>query len=481
MEKEYIIRPRLETISTEQINDIYQNALKVLKTTGVQVLNDYSLELLKKEGYHASKENIVKIDPELVSSCIESTPKSIDIYDRSGNKCMALGGKNAGGLKTYYGTGSDLTFNYDPFTGEIRKTITQDIAHMARVVDSLENISFAMSYGLPGDCPTEKIFRTEFLEMVKNTIKPIVFTCDDGDDTNKIIQMAAVAAGGIDNLKKKPFIICYSQPTSPLRLSNDAIEKVIECARNRIPVVFPPGIMPGATGPSTMAGTIIQSVAEALSGLVVHQLENSGAPIILCGAHGNMDMQSGINIYASPQRLKTEAVLSSFYQHFEIPTWGFGGSTDSQVLDEQAGMEFALMVQWASLCGINLAHDTGYMGSGMVGDLKAIVFNDEIISYVRHLLLEGIAVNNETRAIDIINSVGPGGNYLAEDHTLNNFKKEFWQTNLMNRENLDSWINKGKTRLLKKLDTRVKDILNNHKPARLDQEKVKGLEKILDK
>jgi len=481
MEKEYIIRPRLETISPEQIDDLYQSALKVLKTTGVQVLNQYSLELLKKAGCQVVEENIVKINKELINKCIETTPKTVRIYDRSSNESMILGGKNTGGLNTYYGTGSDLTFNYDTYTGEIRKTKIKDIANMAKVVDSLENISFTMSYGLPSDCPPEKIFRTEFMEMAKNTIKPIVFTCDDGNDTNNIIQMAAAAVGGIDDLKEKPFIICYSQPTSPLRLSSDAIEKVIECARNSIPVVFPPGIMPGATGPSTMAGTIIQSIAEALSCLVVHQLENSGAPIILCGAHGNMDMQSGINIYASPQRLKTEAVLASFYQHFEIPTWGFGGSTDSQILDEQAGMEFALMVQWASLCGINLAHDTGYMGSGMVGDLKAIVFNNEIISYVRHLLLEGITVNSETRAIDIINSVGPGGNYLGEAHTLNNFKKEFWQTNLMNRENLDSWTNKGKTRLIEKLETRVKDILDNHTPAELDQERVKGLEEILNK
>ena len=480
MNNKYTIRPRLQVISNKQIEEFYEDALCVLKKTGVRVLHEDAVELFKKANCIIDKNNLVKIDPALVYKSIESMPKSIKVYTREGEQCMLLGGENTGGLNTYYGTGSDLTFNYDPFSGELRKTLVNDIANMAKVVDYLPNISFVMSYGLPSDCPTEKIFRIEFMEMVKNTIKPIVFTCDDGDDAGKIIKMAATISGDIDRLRKRPFIICYSQPTSPLRLSHDALGKVMECSKNNIPVVFPPGIMPGATGPSTMAGTIIQSLAEAFSGMVIHQLMNPGAPIILCGAHGNMDMTSGVNIYASPQRLKTEAVLSSIYQHFEIPTWGFGGCTDSQILDEQAGMDFALLVQWASLCGINLAHDTGYMGSGMVGDLKAIVFNDEIISYVRNLLCEGIDVNDDTRAINVIEHVGPGGNYLGEEHTVKHFKNEFWQTGIMNRLNLDAWRNEGKQKLTEKLNKKVKEILADHKPKPLSENIIIELENIVN-
>ncbi len=480
MDNNYRIRPKLLILSEEQIEIFYRDAFNVLEEVGVQVLHPEALELLNKAKCQIQENKLVKIGSNLVRQTIESMPKRIEIFDRQGNLSMVLGGKNTGGLNTYYGTGSDLIFTYDLITGELRRTRTEDIANMAKVVDYLPDISFVMSYGLPCDCPTEKIFRTEFMQMVKNTIKPIVFTCDNSNDADRIIKMATIIAGNIEQLRNKPFIICYSQPTSPLRLSFDAIGKVLECSKNNIPVVFPPGIIPGATGPTTMAGTIIQSLAEAFSGLVIHQLKNPGAPIILGGAHGNMDMKSGVNIYASPQRLKTEAILASIYQHFKIPTWGFGGCTDSQVLDEQAGMEFALMVQWASLCGINLAHDTGYMGSGMVGDLKAIVFNNEIISYARNLLCGGVALNDDTKAMDIIEKIGPGGNYLSEIHTVKHFRKEFWQTDMMNRINLSAWKNEGKKRLSEKLGERAKEILNNHKTISIGEEEIKKLEEIIN-
>lgn len=236
-------------------------------------------------------------------------------------------------------------------------------------------------------------------------------------------------------------------------------------------------MIPGATAPATLAGTITLSLAEALSGLTIHQLKKKGAPIVLCGAHGCMDMKTTINVYASPERLMTQAALTSIYQHFGIPTWGFGGCTDAQILDEQAGMEFALLTIWASLCGINLAHDVGYLGSGMIGDLKAIVFNDEIVSYVRHALRQGIQVNNETRAIDVIERVGPDGHFLGEEHTLNHFRTEFWFPFLSNRERLENWKEQGGKTMKEKLDEQVRDILANHIPKPLRPKVIKELEK----
>jgi len=474
----FTIRPKMNILSKEQIDFLYGGALEVLERVGVRVLHPEALELLREAGSTVHPNSLVKIRSTLVEKALRSVPKRLTIYDREGKPAMELGGGNTGGMNTYYGTGSDLKNTYDPHTGELRSTVSQDIANMARVSDSLPNIEFLMSYGIPSDCALERVYRTEFMEMVKNSTKPIVFTSDNGNDSKRIVEMAAVIAGGMDKLREKPYVINYSQPTSPLQHSLDALGKVFACAEAGIPVVYPPGMIPGATAPTTMAGAITQSIAESLSALVIHQLKKEGAPIILCGAHGWLDMRSAINVYAAPGRLMTQAALTAFYQHFEIPTWGFGGCTDAQVFDQQAGMEFAMLNLWAGLCGVNLAHDTAYMGSGMIGCLRSLVYNDEIIGYVRHILCRGIIVNQETQAIDVLERVGPGGHFMMDEHTLRHFREEFWRPFLANQDRYDSWKGKGGKTVGDKADEKVREILARHVPKSLPRDITDELEKM---
>ncbi len=474
----FTIRPKMSVLSGEEIDFLYGGALEVLERIGVRVLHPEALELLHGAGAIVGSESLVKIRPSLVEKAIRSVPKRLVIYDREGKPAMELGGGNTGGMNTYYGTGSDLKNTYDPHTGELRPTVSQDIANMAKMADYLPNLGFLMSYGIPSDCPLDRVYRTEFMEMVKNSTKPIVFTSDNGTDSRRIIEMAAVAAGGIDLLRKKPFVMNYSQPTSPLQHSLDALGKVFACAEAGIPVVYPPGMIPGATAPTTMAGAITQSIAESLSALVIHQLKKEGAPIILCGAHGWLDMKSAINVYAAPGRLMTQAALAAFYQRFEIPTWGFGGCTDAQIFDQQAGMEFAMLNLWASLCGVNLAHDTAYVGSGMIGCLRSLVYNDEIIGYVRHILCRGVAVNKETQAIDVLERVGPGGHFMMDEHTLRHFREEFWRPTLSNSDRHEAWKEKGAKTVGEKADEKVREILKTHVPKPLPQGIMNELEKM---
>jgi trimethylamine---corrinoid protein Co-methyltransferase len=474
----FTVRPRMTVLNREEIEYLYAGALEVLERIGVRVFHPEALNLLREAGASIHPDSLVKIRSTLVEKAIQSVPKRLSIYDREGKPAMELGGGNTGGMNTYYGTGSDLKNTYDPYTGELRSTVSRDIANMARVSDALPNIEFLMSYGIPSDCPLDRVYRTEFFEMMGNSTKPIVFTSDNGADSRRIIDMAAVVAGGMDRLREKPFIINYSQPTSPLQHSLDAMGKVFVCAEAGIPVVYPPGMIPGATAPVTMAGAITQSIAESLSALVIHQLKREGAPIILCGAHGWLDMSSAINVYAAPGRLMTQAALTAVYQHFGIPTWGFGGCTDAQVFDQQAGMEFAMLNLWASLCGVNLAHDTAYVGSGMVGCLRSLVYDDEIISYVRHILCRGVIVNQETQAMEVLERVGPGGHFMMDDHTLHHFREELWKPFLSNRDRYEAWKEKGGKTIGEKADEKVKEILKKHISKPLPQDIVDELERM---
>jgi trimethylamine--corrinoid protein Co-methyltransferase len=189
-------------------------------------------------------------------------------------------------------------------------------------------------------------------------------------------------------------------------------------------------------------------------------------------------MRTAINVYAAPERLMTEAALASIYQYFGIPTFGMGGCTDAQVLDEQAGAECGMMALWAALTGINLAHDAGYLGSGMIGDLRAIVLNDEVNSYVRHVLVRGLIVNDDTRAIEALAHLGPGGHFLADEHTVDHFRTEFWFPTLFNRLTLGTWIEKGKKSTKELLAEKVRQILSSHQPKALPATIISQLEKM---
>ena len=474
MAEEYYLRPQVNGLTQEQINRLYTSSLKVLEKTGVKVSHGGALALLEEAGCKKGSDSLVKIPASAVEEALRAVPNEIVMFDRNGNKAMELKDRN-----TYYGTGSDLGHTYDHQTGQLRGSVAQDIANMAKIVDYLPNMDFLMSYGIPLDRPNHLHYRYEFFEMVKNTTKPIAFTSSGGNESRKIIDMAAAAVGGLENLQAKPFVLNYSQPISPLQHSEESMGKILVCAELGIPVNYPPGLIPGATAPATLAGSMVLSIAEALSGLVIHQLKRPGSPIVLGGAHGCMDMRTMVNVYSGPERLLTMWALSSFYQHFGIPTWGFGGCSDSQVLDEQAGMEFAMVGIWASLVGVNLAHDTAYLGSGMIGALEALVFNDEIISYTKRVM-RGILFNDETLAVDLIGKVGPGGHYIGEEHTMKHFRAEFWEGKLVNRDVLDIWTKKGKKQLGEKLKASVHEILAKHKAIALSEDKIHRMENILN-
>lgn len=479
-EMEFVIRPSLSVLDNKQIDYFVDRALGILAGQGVRVLHNEAIRLLEDAGASAGKDGKVRIPMSLVGNAIESAPKHLLIYDRKGNPAMELGGGNTGGQNTYYGTGSDLRHTTEPVTEEIRLTVAEDVGNMAKVVEQSENIEFLMSYGIPSDCALKKVYPVEFLQMVGNSRKPIVFTSDNEAVSNRIIEMAALVAGGMDKLKEKPFVLNYSQPTSPLQHSEDAIGKMFACADHQIPLVYPPGMIPGATAPATLAGVIVQSLAESFSALVIHQQRKRGAPIVLGGAHGCMDMRTAINVYAAPERLKTQAALASIYQHFGLPTWGFGGCTDSVSLDAQAGGEFGSLSLWASLCGVNLAHDVGYLGSGMVGDLRAIVLNDEINGYVRSILRQGMTVDRKHLAADAISRVGSGGNYLEDEHTLHYFRSEFWEPRLSNRDSLAVWQQKGRVSLTTRLGTTVAQILESENEGALERKLAEELSRMVD-
>ena len=292
-----------------------------------------------------------------------------------------------------------------------------------------------------------------------------------------INDMAAAVMGGKERLREKPIHIHYAEPLTPLMHSSGAIQKLFFCADNAVPVNYTPGMMSGASAPVTLAGAITVGNAEALSGIVLHQLRAKGAPIISGFGMSTLDMKTSACVYGCPEYRLALSACSDLYHYYGIPMWGTAGVSDAHAPDEQASMEWSMSLLMAGLDGANLIHDIGYMGQGLVGSPAALVMNAEIISYVRRVI-QGFDIDADHIGMDVIREVGPQGAFISTPQTMQYFKKEHWQPQLANRETLEPWIAQGSKTWGKKAVEKAKDILESHCPQELPADVQESLETI---
>ena len=464
--------PNFTYLSEDQLYEIHMAGLEVLERVGVRVDHEEARQLLKDAGAYVQENNMVKIPPYLVKQALQTAPPRVVISNRAGERKLFCE-KN----QSYFGPGSDLPWRLDLDTGERRQCTKQDVADAARVVDSLSNFDFMMSYGIATDVNDQLSYLHQFQAMVENTEKPIVFTADDGEDFMQIVDMAAAIRGGHDKLKESPFIACYHEPISPLIHAREGLEKLLLCAEYGIPAIYTPGAGAGATAPCSFAGLLTQINAELLSGIVIHQLKSKGAPFIYGAACGHMDMKTTIIPHGAPEFQIFGTVLAQMARFYELPSWSTAGNSDAPILDQQATLEWGYNIFMAKLSGANIIHDVGYLNTGLIGALEALIICDDIIGIARHIG-QGIEINRDTLAVEVIERVGAGGHYVMEDHTLNHYK-DFWFPKLLNRDRYDTWKANGGLSLGEKANAKAKEILEKYESPALSAEISEQLQKII--
>ncbi|MDH3828509.1 MAG: trimethylamine methyltransferase family protein, partial [Desulfobacterales bacterium] len=430
--------PTYQLLTPEQIKSFHTATLELLETVGVDVHHDEARQMLADAGCRLKEDHRVRIPNWLVEAAIQSAPSRITIYDRLGNEAMRLEGR-----RVHYGLGTDLIKTYDLETGELRQSRLKDVAAAARISDALQHIDFIGSYALPGDSPPNQMYVDSFKTELENSIKPIFYTAAGLEDITYINAMAAAAVGGEATLREKPIHIHYAEPLSPLTHSFGAVQKLFFCADHGIPVNYTPGMMSGASVPVTLAGAITVGNAEALSGLVMHQLRVKGAPIVSGFGMSTMDMRTSTCVYGCPEYRLALSACADLYHYYGLPMWGTAGVSDANCLDQQAGMEWGISIMVDAMHGANLVHDIGYLGQGLIGHPGGLVMCDEIISYVKRFV-RGFDLDDAHIGLDVIREVGPGGEFLSTEQTMEMYKTEHWLPDQCNRDNLDNWLMKGR-------------------------------------
>ena len=324
-------------------------------------------------------------------------------------------------------------------------------------------------------------YEHEYAAMIRYSSKPQVVITADLESTKNVVEMAAVARGSVEQLQQKPLFILYCEPTSPMVCTKESIEKVMYMAEMNLPVLYAPIPMNGATGPITLAGSIIQANAECLAGLVIAQLTRPGAPFLYGAIITNMDLKSLQPTYASPETMVESLAMSEIGRElYHLPTWGTAGCTSAKLADEQAVLEGAQYITLAGLSGANVIHDVGYTTFGLALSNELVVMMNDAIGRVRRIF-DCVDTSDAYLGMDDMTAVGPKGHFLGQENTFRK-KLENWESDMEDRNEFDRWVTLGSKTMGQRASERVKDIIENGKlnmmPPELDAQIVAILDRI---
>lgn len=453
--------PRIQLFKNEQCEAVHHATLDILRRTGARVYHLEALNLLQEAGCLISDETLVRFPPSLVEWALQQAPSTIALCKRGDNRAAI----KLEAMNVAFGTGSDCRNYLDPRSGGYRLFTTADIVDCIRLVDACPDLDFCMSMGIPSDVDRMKPYRYQFSLLIQNTSKPIVFVADDRADCESIVAMASAAAGGLAELRLNPSILCYSQVTTPLVHNRDSTDKLLYLAALGIPLVHQPSPMMGGTAPMSLAGALAIGNAEMLSGMVIHQLKQQGAPFLYGGGQHHMDMHTTISSYGAPEFDLERVAVAEMARYYNLPSWGYAGCSDSCIFDEQAAADATASIMTAVLSGQNLVHDIGYMEAGLTISPEMILFGNEMIGRMKSFS-RGISLDPESFALDLIDEVGPGGTFLTSDHTFRHFR-DFWQPNFFNRRRRGEWDAEGAKQMSDRLREEVITIMDTHQPEEI--------------
>ena len=470
--------PRLQVLTEDQIEAIYFSALRVLYETGVRVYDKEGVEVAYSGGAivedTTQDSSLVKMPPWMVDKARATLPRKVVVVGPDRKYKMELY-KN----QIYFGSGSDTPFTIDPYTGKRRRATYQDVKNFARLAQALPNIDFHMSLGIVQDTAVGTYDRWQYLAMLEGTNKPINVTAVDLEGVRDQLEMAYIRLGGKQEWKKGPCFSLYIEPVSPLSHSEEVVQKLLFAADNDIPFVYTPCPLAGATSPTTLAGTAVQALTESLFGIVLSQIRKPGASLIIGGLMSNMDMLTTVYCYGSPEMALLSAAYTDITKWLGVPEYETAGCSDVKVFDEQAAMEATINIATAALVGGNMIHDVGYIEQGLTSSMGMMVAADEIIDMVKRIL-RGIPVTDESMALDVMDRVGPGGQYLDQDHTYTRFKTELWRPKMLDRQNWDNWTAAGGKRYSDRVHERTVQILETETEPLVDEAMYKELRRVCE-
>ena len=465
-----------QILSEDDLERIHWGTLHILEKTGVQVDSPTCRKILKDNGCEVDeKTRVAKIPSHLVEEALNKKKTAITLAGRDSKFDAKLD------MNTSYVTANgNGAVAVDFETGARRPSTKKDVANSSRIIDALPNVHIHWPMVSSTDMPAGAVHLHDLDASLNNTQKHVMYeTAVTISDAKHLVEMGYVAAGGEKQFRQRPITSCLQCTYAPLQHDAGVMDASLELAKSGVPLVFFGMPQPGATGPVTLVGSLLVGNAEVLSALTMTQLAHPGSAVIYGMGNAPLDPRSTIRAGGSPEHALSSAMATELAHYYGMPSCVGVSATakqpgDQAVFEYYTGLVGPLMAGADLMCGVGLLEDSSCLY------YEQIVIDNEIAGAISRLI-RGEWADDVTMALDVIQKVGPGKDFLAQRHTLNHMRSEIFMPELVDRRSYDAWSQDGSKSLVQKARDKTKKILATHTVPGMDKDTQAKLDAIIKK
>ncbi|MBN2156387.1 MAG: trimethylamine methyltransferase family protein [Candidatus Lokiarchaeota archaeon] len=461
---------KLEALSHAEVETIHESTLRLLEDVGVMVHSQEARDLLKQNGciIDESPSNFfhyVKYPRHVVEKYLKLVPDKFTLHGVDGSYNFTVDTET-----THYATvGTPVKIFAPEKKKSVRTSVLADTINQIRVVDSLKNIKCSHSDVWANDVEYLQLHCHVIKAWAKNSRKPFGLGALGRTASQDMMNLLSILVGGGEELKKRPRLIGFYNPTSPLLHPTIMLNGLVVFAKYKQPLIIAPAASAGSTAPVTLAGLIVQTNMEALSAIVLTQMVNSGAPVLYSTMSAPMDPLTSNVSWGS---IETGLITSAFAQlgrYYRIPSRGPGCVTESKIFDIQNGYERFMTLFCAATSGINYITCAGTYESSLTEALELWIIDDDLMSIVSRAK-EGIMVDDNTLATDVIREISQKEkkHYLGHKHSVRNIRNELYVSKLADRNRRTIWKKNGSKDIVQRAKEIVEHILETQKGLGMD-------------
>ncbi|MCF6305401.1 MAG: trimethylamine methyltransferase family protein [Rhodobacteraceae bacterium] len=452
-------------LSPDDIEKIHESVLEILETIGIKSATPACIKACTKVGATFENERLL-FPRQLVLDTIKIANRDLTLCGRTPEHDI-----KPQGTKVHFGTAGAAVHMVNAKTGEYRESQLQDLYDAARIVDNMDNIHFFQRPLVPRDVLGELNMDINTLyASLSGTRKHVGTSITLVENCKPFLEMLYMVAGGEAAFRARPFVsISATFVVPPLRFAVEALDVIGEMVKGGVPVLLLSAGQAGATSPAALAGSVVQSLAEVLAGLVYVNALQPGAPAIFGPWPFVSDLRTGAMSGGSGEQSLLIAAVTQMTNFYNLPCGVPAGMTDAKLPDIQSGYEKGCTTVMAGLAGGNLIYEAAGMHASLLGFChESLIIDNDILGQSLRCV-RGIEVNKDTLSLDTIRDVCLGGpeHFLGQPQTLNLMQREYIYPEIGDRTTPKEWEELQKPKMLDKAIAKKRQILEGYFPSHI--------------
>jgi trimethylamine--corrinoid protein Co-methyltransferase len=468
---------QIRYFTDEQVKKIHANSLDLLENLGFAVEHKQALELLADSGATVDFEKqVVKVKPDLAQKCMNTTISSFVLGARDASKDVTVETNPQFPVRRN-GGGVDKIIDIE--TGEFRDMLETDTIALFHALDALDFIN-VVSPLYPQDIPAKTRDLAVLENLFNNTSKHVNIRTFSKENLEVLVKMGHIVAGGEDNFRKRPVFSLFDSPLSPLKFPELTVDVFMTAGKYGIPLYMANLPIAGATGPFTLAGMVQLLHTELLASVVICQVANPGAPVLLHPLAMTMDWQTLLGLSASIEStIITAGIIQVANEIFNMPVDVHGPWSDTHIADSQSAIERTFQTLLPALSGAASIAGFGDIEEGLAFCPIQLAIDEEIVGYTLKSL-EGIPADDHRLSTEAIKRIGIGGNFMTDETTMQYLRTDYYQPKILNRASRENWTETGSKDINARAKERIKKLMTEHQPTPLEEGIKKELRSLVE-